>query len=73
MIESNDFGLTLEPGELQTLIEKLCSCGTLRIDHGGRPLGGRPRSRQRCLPRLRSQCRMGERSVGGGCVEFWFG
>jgi hypothetical protein len=66
---SNDFSLGLNPAELEALLEKLCSCSTLRVSGSGRGQYG-----ERCLQRLRKGwCRFGERSADGKRIETRFG
>ena len=66
---SNEFSLGLKPAELEALLERLCSCSTLRISGTGRAPSG-----ARCLHRTRREwCRMGERGVDGKRVETRFG
>ena len=66
---SNEFSLGLKPAELEALLERLCSCSTLRVRGAGRT-----RSPQRCLHRLRKDwCRMGERGADRERVESRFG
>jgi len=69
MPESNEFSLGLKPAELEALLERLCSCSTLRIDASQRAL-----RRGRCPRRIPSQwCRLGKRGIGGERIETRFG
>jgi hypothetical protein len=59
----------LEPAEFDALVERLCSCSTLRIDSDRLP------RRRHCRPSSRLLwCRLGERAAGAfGVVETKFG
>jgi hypothetical protein len=66
---SSDFSLALKPAELDALLERLCSCSTLRVNSSLRARYG-----QRCPHGVRTQwCRLGERGVGGERAETRFG
>jgi hypothetical protein len=58
----------LEPAEFEALVDRLCSCGTLRI------VPGSPRRRRRCpRPQTVLWCRLGERAARDpGIVETRF-
>ena len=59
--DCRELALTLKPAELEALVERLCSCGTLRASC----IAPR-RTRTRCAARrLRmGWCRLGERAAG---------
>jgi hypothetical protein len=69
-------GLALSPAELEALLERLCSCGTLRAKPAAprRPATPR-RSARRCVRRARDEwCRAGARApVVGHRAETKFG
>jgi len=66
--QSNDFGLGLNPAELEALLERLCSCSAARM-----PGSVRTHDSQRCPHRVRQWCRLGKRGAGGERVETRFG
>ncbi len=67
--ESSHAGLWLTPAEFEALVERLCSCGTLRA------ITGAPRrATAGCHRRARREwCRLGERGGGGKRTETRFG
>jgi hypothetical protein len=65
----DDFSLELNPAELEALLERLCSCSTLRSKHRVREHHG-----ERCPHGVRTQwCQLGQRGAGGERVETRFG
>lgn len=66
---SDDFSLGLKPAELETLLERLCWCSTLRVSGSGR---GQHAERRPHRPR-QEWCRLGERGADGKRVETRFG